>query len=244
MNKEMDEITQRAKHYSERIFGEHLLFSAFTGSIIYSGAIKGRSDIDWYIVVKDSYSLLNQQDRAQREEAFKEAYYELNNQFMYIPDINWPGEIILEKDLMKSLSFQDFTKIYSDEELSNPDGTTEDLSYYIWFFYIAYSQFVAGCSQVYMYYRSIAWMKIVYHSITDSQVPYFNIDDVINFSKKFGYRDRYIEFINQESVFLSFVRNQLFKAGYVNKKDDLYIVNEEKIHFLKDLKNIVSILNH
>lgn len=205
------DIVSEARNFLSENFSDFLVYSAFTGSAVYGGAMENKSDLDWFIVVKENFFDQPASLKAEFRRKFTDFYYYLNLKYKFKPDDDWPGEIISIRDIEMAIQGQgvyvDYKKVLKGE--SQYDEKSLIVSYYIWLCYSAMSKYIIGDEEIFKNNKQRAWDKIVSYS---SEIGNFNpvtYNDVLQLVKGkidpkvyFGWKETYYDFDSLEKDYL------------------------------------------
>lgn len=229
----MLEIDHRIKEFikekSISIFQDKLVFSGVSGSLVYGGAILGKSDIDWFIVV-DKLTL---PEKVKLQTYFKEAYKELNYKFGFSPDINWPGELITKDEMVTAVNGLGVEVNYKEVCSGNSSLSINDelVSYYIWLCFIAFSAFVCGDLNMFLQHKLRAWENLIKYCFVANDFKEIKKDEIMNYIKGknnnkiyFGWKDRYFKFDSKESHTLDQSIDSLLQKQFMILNRDGFLV--------------------
>lgn len=206
-----DDIVSEASKFLSENFSDYMIYSAFTGSAVYGGAVEHKSDLDWFIVVNENFFDQQASLKANLRKKFTNFYYYLNQKYKFKPDQDWPGEIISIKDVEIALQGKgvhvDYKKVLKGE--SQYEENSLIVSYFIWLCYSAMSKYIIGSKEIFNNNKQRAWDMIVSYSSEIGNFEPSTYKDVSQLVKGkidnriyFGWKETYYNFDNLEKEYL------------------------------------------
>lgn len=111
----------------EAIFGDMATLSCLTGSALESTPNSSDSDVDIVVVLRDDAEL---QEALTARTEFTSFYVRLHHEHGYVPDLEWPGEVLYQRELEDALQGAAFDA--NPRSTTAPALCTEDQPYRYW----------------------------------------------------------------------------------------------------------------
>lgn len=104
----IEELHLDAASGVETVFGGMAVFSCLTGSILDAPLNSNASDIDLLVVLRDDIEL---EDAVIARGGFTRFYLGLHRRFGRAPDLEWPGEVLYQRDIDDALRGATFDRV-------------------------------------------------------------------------------------------------------------------------------------
>lgn len=142
----------------EEIFGDRAIFSCLTGSALDATLTSPKSDIDLVIVLRND---VDQGEALAIRAVFTRFYTNFHRHHGYVPDYQWPGEVLYQCDLDDALRGAAFS--WKSELEVAPSLCTNDWPYRYWVSMVATGIPLTG-APAFRYYARCCASLIAMHA--------------------------------------------------------------------------------
>ncbi len=207
------------RHAVQDIFGPRCKAAWLSGSYVYEGAIKGRSDIDVVLVLADDQPLPADPLTLERIHAFIDAYLQIHARIGLDPDLDFPGEYVVPGALEEAIGWRG---VVVDGKVADFFPPIEEKDYWIsrpdrwfhaWVSMTAFSRFLIGDESFYQRTKIDAWKCILRFLLLRSTAQTLRRDDLWPGLAQFGAKPTYRAFWSIEGATVDHALAELEKEG-------------------------------
>ncbi len=237
-NLAMDELERREIEgkfaaSAESSFGSDLVLGISSGSFAYCGAVKGKSDIDILLILRESVRHIPKEKLISKVKTFIESYFAIHREHGFSPDGLFPAEYLTIENVKDAISGRGFHAC-AEGTLYLPPASDEyylqDREHYYraWASMLAFSRRIIGDSTIFEEVKLEAWETIIAFLLlsfgeNEEITPSLLLDVLTSTDDKWrgvGVTNRCLSFRQDEYLYVELALNRLRIKGLIEFGDD------------------------
>lgn len=204
-------------------FGARCKAAWLSGSFVYQGERRGRSDVDVVVVLGDATPVPADAATLERIRAFVDAYLQVHARCGLDPDLDFPGEHVVPATIAEAIAWRGLaaeggggmaesfpTNPPSEYWLARPDRW-----FHAWVSMTAFSRFLAGDRAWHEKVKLAAWKTVARFVLLRSPGPARTPEALLPELVQFGAKPRYRRFWRAERDWLARALGELEAEGAV-----------------------------
>lgn len=204
-----------------------------SGSVVFSGAIPGKSDIDIIAILDPSITSLSKDRRLDLVRSFVSDYLEVHRSFGFEPDLTFPGEYFTSDQVEDAIAGRGFQisedgklylpRVYEGYYLEDPERW-----FRAWLAQSSYGEYVYGDTDLFEENKIRGWETVILFTLLTSEMTHADTTAVLKLitasgDKKsgLGIADRYITFSSTQKPYIDAALKRLQQLGFLDEQGNI-----------------------
>lgn len=234
------EMRSRMVEIGLKNFGDDLSYFFTSGSIVFNGAISGKSDVDMVAVLQPSVLKKPRIEIVDKIKGFIDDYLKFHYDFNFLPDLEFPAEYITGHQVDDSIAGRAFhadeqsglylPRVYDGYYMEDPERWHR-----AWLSLSAYGEFIVGDREKFDNNKVRAWQTILLFNLP-SMTEELDKAMVMDFMTRSGDKksgngvsERYFTFREKESNSVTKALEMLARNGFLLPSGVIFVKNNSQI---------------